>query len=418
MWRSTSAAAHVTSASRSSRTARSWSEACLRTTPSVSSTALSSRSRISSAISVRAQSTDSAIDGAFFSSRSRSRADGRDQLAGDPLLEVGDLGEHDLALALLVRVVEVQVEAAPLERLGQLTGGVGGEHDERPAHGGQRAELGDGDLEVGEHLEQQPLDLDVGLVDLVDEQHRRLLAPDRGEQRPGQQELVGEDVVVGLRPAVVTLPVGTGGGGLDAQQLLLVVPLVERARLVQPLVALQPDQLGAGDPRDRLGQLGLADPGRALDQQRLLEHAGEVGGRRRGRVGQVAGRGEPFGDLVGRGEPGHNDMIPHPGYAPARGGPHRAKPRFAALVLPAWTCPDTDVRRGARCGSCWRRSRVPRWAGCSRWWSSAGCRPPPPPRTRAAPSRRRRTSASSSGRSRRTTAHTRASAARPSRRRR
>ena len=77
--------------SRSSRIARSWSEACLRTTPSVSSTALSSRSRISSAIRVRAQSTDSAIDGGFFSSRSRSRADGRDQLAGDPLLEVGHL---------------------------------------------------------------------------------------------------------------------------------------------------------------------------------------------------------------------------------------------------------------------------------------------------------------------------------------
>ena len=50
-----------------------WSEACLRTTPRVSSTAFSSRSRISSAISVRAQSTDSAIDGAFFSSSSRSR---------------------------------------------------------------------------------------------------------------------------------------------------------------------------------------------------------------------------------------------------------------------------------------------------------------------------------------------------------
>ena len=35
--------------------------------------AASSRSRISSAIRVRAQSTDSAIDGAFFSSSSRNR---------------------------------------------------------------------------------------------------------------------------------------------------------------------------------------------------------------------------------------------------------------------------------------------------------------------------------------------------------
>ena len=54
-----------------------------------------------------------------------------------------------------------------------------------------------------QHLQQQPLDLDVGLVDLVDQQHRRLLAPDRGQQRAGQQELVGEDVVVGLVPRLV-----------------------------------------------------------------------------------------------------------------------------------------------------------------------------------------------------------------------
>ena len=227
----------------SSRTARSWSEACLSTTPRVSAIAFSSRSPISSATSVRAQSTDSAIDGAFFSSRSRSRPIVVDQLARDPVVEVGHLRGDDLALALGVRVVEVQVEAAPLDRLGQLAAGVGGEHDVRAAYGGDGAELGDRDLEVRQHLQQQPLDLDVGLVDLVDQQHGRLLASDRRQQRPGQQELVGEDVVVGLVPRLVA------GARLDAQQLLLVVPLVERAGLVEPLVALQPDQVGAGRPR-------------------------------------------------------------------------------------------------------------------------------------------------------------------------
>ena len=57
-----------------------------------------------------------------------------------------------------------------------------------------------------EHLQQQALDLDVGLVDLVDQQHRRLLAPDRGQQRPGEQELLGEDVVVGLAPTTASPP--------------------------------------------------------------------------------------------------------------------------------------------------------------------------------------------------------------------
>ena len=47
-------------------------------------------------------------------------------------------------------------------------------------------------------------------------------ARDRLEQRAGEQELVGEDVVVDLAPRVAVAV------GLDAQQLLLVVPLVER----------------------------------------------------------------------------------------------------------------------------------------------------------------------------------------------
>ena len=41
-----------------------------------------------------------------------------------------------------------QVQAAALERLGQLAGRVRGQHDHRPAGGGDRAELGDGHLEV------------------------------------------------------------------------------------------------------------------------------------------------------------------------------------------------------------------------------------------------------------------------------
>jgi hypothetical protein len=42
--------------------------------------------------------------------------------------------------------------------------------------GADGAELGDGDLEVGEHLEEEGLEALVGAVDLVDEQHRRPLA--------------------------------------------------------------------------------------------------------------------------------------------------------------------------------------------------------------------------------------------------
>ena len=81
-------------------------------------------------------------------------------------------------------------------------------------------------------------------------------APDGGQQRPGEQELLAEHVVLVWSQS--------SGPGLNTQYLLGVVPLVERAGLVDALVALQTDQPGAGRLRDGAGQLGLADPGRAL----------------------------------------------------------------------------------------------------------------------------------------------------------
>ena len=62
------------------------------------------------------------------------------------------------------------------------------------------------------------------------------LGGDRGHQRALEQELLAEDVVLHVVPA------GALALGLDAQQLLAVVPLVQRLGLVQALVALQADQ--------------------------------------------------------------------------------------------------------------------------------------------------------------------------------
>src|SRR5262245_55522696 len=75
------------------------------------------------------------------------RPDGADQRLGQLLGQLRDPGEQDLLLPGRRRVVEVQVEAAALEGLGQLTGRVRGEDDERPACRRDRAELGDRHLE-------------------------------------------------------------------------------------------------------------------------------------------------------------------------------------------------------------------------------------------------------------------------------
>ena len=96
--------------------------------------------------------------------------------------------------------VQVQEQAAPLERLGQLAGRVGGEQHERAPGRGDGAQFGHGDLEVAEDFQQQALHLDVGLVGLVDQQDGRVGVADRGEQRAGEQELLAEDVVAGVAP--------------------------------------------------------------------------------------------------------------------------------------------------------------------------------------------------------------------------
>ena len=96
---------------------------------------------------------------------------------------------------------------------------------------------------------------------------------------------------------------------LDGEQLALVVPLVERRLLVEALVALQADELGAVHRGERLGHLGLADAGLAFEQQRTLE---ELHQPQRGRdvaVGDVADGGEAVGDGVARQRHGQNTVL-------------------------------------------------------------------------------------------------------------
>jgi hypothetical protein len=106
--------------------------------------------------------------------------------------------------------------------------------------------------------------------------------------------VIGEDVLLLLlQPALVVLE------QLDRQQLALIVPLVHRGVRVEPFVALQSDQAGLADLGQHLGDLGLADAGVPLEQQRTLQvlHQQQRGGQRW--LGDVAGAREV---LLQRGE--------------------------------------------------------------------------------------------------------------------
>ena len=215
--------------------------------------------------------------------------------------------------------------------------------------GPDRAHLRDGDLEVGEHLEQEGLEGLVGPVDLVDEQHRRAgqVGLERLEEGPAHQEALGEEVLLDA------LPIDHVGrlGDPDLEHLARVVPLVGGLREVEPLVALQPDEAPAQRRGEHLGHLGLADAGLALEEERAAEAQREVEGGGEAPVGDVPARGEEPLDLVDRA--GRAGVItraspsevtrtrPRPaGPSPRRGGPGSRRSRTGRRSSPP---ADTDT---------------------------------------------------------------------------
>ena len=121
------------------------------------------------------------------------RADGLGDVAGQRLDASGTRGPDDGDLALELGVLDPVVEAAPLQRVVHLAGAVAGDDDDRRDLGADRAELGDRDREVAQHLQQEGLELVVGAVDLVDEQHARR-GLQGGQQGSGQQEAAVVDL--------------------------------------------------------------------------------------------------------------------------------------------------------------------------------------------------------------------------------
>src|ERR1700730_8810730 len=79
--------------------------------------------------------------------------DGLDHLAGQRLGDARRADQHDLHLTLGGWGSDPVVQAASLQRVVQLTCAVGGEHHDRRALRLDRADLRDGDLEVGEDFE-------------------------------------------------------------------------------------------------------------------------------------------------------------------------------------------------------------------------------------------------------------------------
>ena len=133
-----------------------------------------------------------------------------------------------------------------------------------------------------EHLQEERLELVVRPVELVHQEHGLRAGPDRPQQWPLDEELGPVQLGDALAGADLALLEGA-----RVEELARVVPLVERLRGVDALVALEPDQVGVEDARERLADLRLADAGLALEEQRAAHGRGQEDGRREPAVEQV-----------------------------------------------------------------------------------------------------------------------------------
>src|SRR5690606_27160259 len=179
--------------------------------------------------------------------------------------------------------------------------------------------------------------------------------------------LVGGELRLGERP--------------DLQHLPGVVPLVEGLVGVDPLVALEADQLAVEHRRQRLGQLRLPDTDLAFQQEGLAQGQRDVRGGGQTAVGEVPAGLEQAGE-VGDGREGGvlgGHGWPTRGLRRRRGRPATLQrgrsclPAPGGNARPAWCRPRRTRRR--RRGSC---SGRPCW-GCSprrgRWRPSRPARP-------------------------------------------
>ena len=161
------------------------------------------------------------------------------------------------------------------------------------------AELGDRDLEVRQQLEQHRLELLVGLVDLVDQQHDRLLGGDRRHQRAREQELLAEDVVLDRVPARVPRP-RSGCAGAACGSSTRTGPWPRRG----PRSTAGGPGRARGSVASALASSVLPDARGALDEHRLAQLGGQVGDER-GRLARAgsrrrAGRRRPPGRMRAR----------------------------------------------------------------------------------------------------------------------
>ncbi|OQC73223.1 MAG: hypothetical protein BWX45_00608 [Deltaproteobacteria bacterium ADurb.Bin002] len=171
------------------------------------------------------------------------------------------------------------MNAAALEGVAHVAVVVGRKQDKGDPDGRACAQLRNGNLKITEQFQQKGLELRIGLVHFVEQQHNGFGRADGLQKRSRLDETIGKKSIFlrgdgidrfGKRCRGADDIVDPVFDHLGVEQLLGVFPFIEGFGLVQAFVALETDQLPSQAARHRLGQLRFADARRPFDQNGLL----------------------------------------------------------------------------------------------------------------------------------------------------
>mmetsp|Transcript_1095 Transcript_1095/g.2970 ORF Transcript_1095/g.2970 Transcript_1095/m.2970 type:complete len:373 (+) Transcript_1095:740-1858(+) len=177
-------------------------------------------------------------------------------------LQGREMHADDLGHRFGIGELDVVEEAAAQERVRQLLLIVGRDEDQRPVLGlDQLARLVHVELHPVDFAQQVVRELDVGLVDLVDQQHHGPVGLE------GLPEHALDDVVLDVADAVAAFDAGELRVPQTADGVVLVQALLGLGGALD--MPLQQRHVECGS--DLLGQHRLAGAGLALDQQRALQ---------------------------------------------------------------------------------------------------------------------------------------------------
>ena len=148
-------------------------------------------------------------------------------------------------------------------------------------------------MKFTQQLEQKRFEGFIGAIDLVDQQYGCAILRDRFEERALEEKRFAENFRFAReRIGCVAL------GEPDPQQLLRVIPFVQRACRIEALIALQTDQARLEDLGENLRAFGFADARGPFQQERLLERQHEFERGREIFVHHVPASGESFGEIA------------------------------------------------------------------------------------------------------------------------